>query len=507
MTNKVISFDVFDTALLRKVYKPSDIFKLIEKKVGNDFYNKRIEAQARAAEEDPFCTIEDIYNYLPEFDMNVEIEIEMDNCYANPELYAAYNEKDFIFISDMYLPSSVIKAMLEKAGYKNPQVFVSCEEKAWKADGTLFEKVQETGYEITKHMGDNYVADILGAKKAGIENVYFVPALHNKKLNLPALRNPVLKKFIALTEDSFMTPVEKLAFFVAPIMVGFTKWVLSKRKPGQKIFFLARDMYIPYLIAQRWGASDIYYLHASRRSMAGVCLRSDNEELKKRVKEFLPEEDVEEKRSNAAEAIKYLKSMHLKKGDIIVDIGYAGTIQAAIESALDIKLQGLHLQKYQDSPLLKDMNVEQFFERNAIHFAMIAEFPFCSPENCVELYKNKKPIFKPDVEKRKEFSKHIVDLIMNIFLDMPVAQEEISVFDLEQLFIQLQYYPSDGMMKVYNEHIFANKESVESIINFSIERIKRGELLDLYDKSYCKPLFCRMLSQIEDYAHLTELLK
>ena len=60
MTN---SFDVFDTAILRAVYEPKDIFRLVEQKVGKDFYKKRIEAERRAQKEKPAYSIKDIYKY------------------------------------------------------------------------------------------------------------------------------------------------------------------------------------------------------------------------------------------------------------------------------------------------------------------------------------------------------------------------------------------------------------------------------------------------------------
>ena len=41
MTNNIISIDVFDTAILRKVYRPDDIFQVIEQKVHNEFLHKR----------------------------------------------------------------------------------------------------------------------------------------------------------------------------------------------------------------------------------------------------------------------------------------------------------------------------------------------------------------------------------------------------------------------------------------------------------------------------------
>ena len=90
MTNKVVSFDVFDTALERNVFEPIDIFKLVEKKVGKNFYSKRIEAEKKAREKNPFYTLEDIYKFLPEFRKEDEINEELECCGVNEEIFKIY---------------------------------------------------------------------------------------------------------------------------------------------------------------------------------------------------------------------------------------------------------------------------------------------------------------------------------------------------------------------------------------------------------------------------------
>ncbi|MBR4328561.1 MAG: hypothetical protein IKP71_01810, partial [Candidatus Riflebacteria bacterium] len=59
------SLDVFDTALLRTVYQPTDIFKLVEQDVCRDFYQKRREAERQASIKYPFYNVYNIYEFLP----------------------------------------------------------------------------------------------------------------------------------------------------------------------------------------------------------------------------------------------------------------------------------------------------------------------------------------------------------------------------------------------------------------------------------------------------------
>ena len=111
----LISLDVFDTALFRDVFLPTDLFDVVEQYVGNNFKKLRLEAQAKASRESITCNIIDIYKYLPQFNMKDEIKTELLGCKPNPYILNMYNtlDADFIFISDMYLPANIIKAMLQ----------------------------------------------------------------------------------------------------------------------------------------------------------------------------------------------------------------------------------------------------------------------------------------------------------------------------------------------------------------------------------------------------------
>lgn len=501
---ELISIDIFDTAIFRKVYEPTDIFKIIEQKVGNDFYNKRIEAERLARQKNEFYTIEDIYWFIPEFDMQVELDAELENCYCNSEMLSVYEPNDTVFISDMYLSSEFLCKMLEKCGYKNPRVYVSCEQKAYKSGGELFKKVQQiTGCKIIVHFGDNYVADIEGAKIAGITTPVFEPALHKKKLNLPSVKNPYLKKYLAIVENDF-EPLEKLALYHVPLIYEFTKWVLDNRKHGQKIFFLSRDMYMPYIIAKEiFDAKEVYYLHASRRSLSGLGLKSGNEQLKRKLSLILTEEEQEYfLNRDEEEAIKYLKQFVIKDDDIIADIGYSGTIQAIIDNTLGIKTQGLYMQT--SSKIIDGIKTKMFLFRKVIHFCLMVEFVLGSPEDSVEYYKDCRPVFIKDNSERKEISKHITETIME---GLKYYQGvESSVYDIEQILIHQQYYPSEEIINLYNQEIYTNRSRSESIIGFNKNKIEEGYLRELYACSYCQPLFLKLLEHDRELSHLSRLL-
>ena len=511
MTNKIVSLDVFDTALFRTVYEPKDIFKVVgEILVDSEFYDRRIVAEMEVAKVKPFYNIYDIYEceYLKKYgyEPDLEIEVEQLKCVPNTELLKQYNRnpKKYVFISDMYLPSHIIEGMLESIGYKSPRVFVSCEQEAYKGDGSLFKKVQEQlGVTIEAHYGDNYVADIEGAKKAGIKKVIFNPALHNIEMSLPIVKNPMLKKLTALWFNR--KPEEKIALYHAPLIAEFAKWVVNNRKEGQKIFFLSRDMYMPYLIAkEELNAKDVYYLHASRRSLANVCLQSSNEELKERISLLFNENEIKQ-RENASlkELYKYFEQFNIKDGDIIADIGYAGTIQAAIDSLLGIKTRGMYMQ-VSDSKV-EGIHAEMFLNRRVINYCLLVEVALGSDEDCIESYKNGKVIFKRENRERKRLAKRMTKIALHTA--RLFSHIETSIFDIEQMLLHLQYYPTDDIIALFNRDIYSNRVLGESIIGFDKAKILEGKLKECYARSYAKPLFIKLLEQDRELKHLRKLLK
>lgn len=505
MTSKFVSIDVFDTAIFRTVFEPRDIFKLVEEKVGGDFYNKRIEAEAKAAQKFTYYNIGDIYSFLrPEFSPAEEIDAEFANCIANQEILKMYNRnpKKYIFISDMYLPSYIIEGMLERVGYKTPKVFVSCEMRATKAKGELFNKVQKLIGKIECHYGDNYVADIEGAKAAGIQNVVFKPALHNRALDLPMVNNSFLKKYLALSYHR--DPKDKVALYTAPLITEFTKWVLSQRKEGQKIFFLSRDMYMPYILAkEELNAPDVYYLHASRRSMIDACLCSSDKELNERISKLFPEWKLNIKSEyKLQEILLYLNKFNIHDGDIIADIGYSGTIQGAINSVLQVNTRGLYMQLAPDR--LESIDAEMFLSRRVIKYFLLIESVLGSCEDCIEGYKNGKVITKPENRRRKKLAKYMTKTALKTAKSL--IHIDIDLFDIEQILIHLQLYPTDDIIDLFNQNIFSNKKLGESIVGFNKDEILNGNLRECYGKSYAKPLFKKLLEADEDLRYLGRLL-
>lgn len=180
----IISFDVFDTLVFRDVFFPETVFQFID--TDKNFSSKRkiAEKKARKSRRGE-VTLNDIYYYLPEFDMNREIEAEFTHVYANVEMLDFYNKmkaknKELIIISDMYLGENVIKSMLESSGYDltDVELYISSKYGETKKNGDLFERViKEKNIQKEKiiHLGDNWLVDYYIPKMKGLQAFLYKP--------------------------------------------------------------------------------------------------------------------------------------------------------------------------------------------------------------------------------------------------------------------------------------------------------------------------------------------
>lgn len=449
----LVSIDVFDTAIFREVFYPTDIFNLIEDEVGRDFKAQRLEAQSKAIRKVPYYSILDVYKFLPTFDIKDEIKAEYQNCEANPYILNMYNEGlyDYIFISDMYLSSSIIKSMLEKCGYSDPQVFVSCEQKASKVNGLLFRKVEELlGRKIEKHIGDSYQADILGAKKAKIEEVEYVgPAIYERKIQIPELKSQKLRKILINAElNSNFSIEEKMGYKFAPLAVAFVKEVLDEATDNQTVYFNARDGFLLYIIA-RWVLKTnkrIKYCRFSRKSCHFPNINTNfnlnnsvNEKamnffrnlrvqsLRDFVEMFNIENDFTKElntlgvtldsyldfskdknkvlldfvqliqntlyskaRQERKNFIEYIKNLGMKDNDIFVDLGHFGSMQSIIRKVAHKILKGRYLHMFDTKiDYLKDIkeDKESFLPKGSMfYYTGVIETIFSEPRGTVVSY-------------------------------------------------------------------------------------------------------------------------
>jgi len=198
--HEVVSFDIFDTILLRPFRLPHELFLFIENDIQRiigdntfEFHKLRRLSEHLCRQDSCFdeVTLEEIYLRLNLFlngrlssdilekMMQREIAAEFQFCTPRPlakELYeyAKIANKRIIFISDFYISKKTIDQLLVQKGFKDHErVYVSSNFRKTKKDGGLFKSViTDLSIKPNKivHFGDNYESDIVNAKKYGLSS-------------------------------------------------------------------------------------------------------------------------------------------------------------------------------------------------------------------------------------------------------------------------------------------------------------------------------------------------
>lgn len=188
----VISFDVFDTLIMRTTLFPKDVFELVKKRAEeeniflSEYTEIRVEAERKLSGNIP--NIYQIYNEIQrvtgisdndrEILLNLEIEIENKVIVSRNKMIDVFNYalecgKTVYLVSDMYLPKEILEPLINKLGISGYQdVIVSCDYGTNKLRD-LFEILKiKIGEKNCLHVGDNVIADMLGALSAGLDVFY-----------------------------------------------------------------------------------------------------------------------------------------------------------------------------------------------------------------------------------------------------------------------------------------------------------------------------------------------
>ena len=201
---EAVSFDIFDTLLVRPFYTPTDLFELLDAKVTEllgtidriDFKKHRMEAEhiARrrfAGEGREDVTLDEIYQVLGELldfpretsELIKSWEIEQELRFCRPRKFArelfdlaVSSGKRVVIASDMYLPFEVVEKLLEQNGYGGyEKLYLSSALGCTKATGKMYEYMaSDLGVESKAilHIGDNETADVRRAKEKGFKTIY-----------------------------------------------------------------------------------------------------------------------------------------------------------------------------------------------------------------------------------------------------------------------------------------------------------------------------------------------
>ena len=327
--HEVISFDVFDTLLMRRVLIPTDVFELVEYNLKSEginipFRDLRIRAEENLKHIYP--NLDDIYReiriLLKEYELDVDeaklhkirrIETETDssliisrNVMVNALEYAINRGKIVYLFTDMYYSSDHIDKLLNKNGINGYRhIYVSNEIKCSKEEGYGYEKFIELIRDDVKdekkvlHIGDNRRADYDMAIRYGFD-AYLVYSGYemlmassikrllindlglDKHVILGLLVSKLFNNPFALSETKGYVNIKDIRLlgyaFIAPMMIEFVCWmirVLSENKI-RKVLFPSRDGYLIKKIYDilTYTPVENFYFRASRRAVTVASIAS-----------------------------------------------------------------------------------------------------------------------------------------------------------------------------------------------------------------------------------------
>lgn len=300
--SNLISFDMFDTLVLRPFSEPTDLFYIVGEKLDiPDFKSIRINAERTAREQsiskcgNGEVTLAQIYEVLEsqlfisgEYGAFIESQIEIDLCMANPFMLKVWNEvissgKHVIIITDMYLPRDILEDMLLKCGFKGyERLFLSNEMGYGKYNGKLYDYVKSIYNNCNySHIGDNRNADFIFARKSGFNPILypnlnkFGDSYRTDRMSYiigSAYRGIVNKRMYCMDK---CTPAFEYGYKYGGILIlGFCDFIHenAKHHNADKILFFARDGYIVKQVYDNLYPDDrTEYVYWSRASAAKLC--------------------------------------------------------------------------------------------------------------------------------------------------------------------------------------------------------------------------------------------
>ena len=279
----VISFDVFDTLLARRVAEPTDVFRLVEARRGfDDFVAARIKAEQLArrrfgSRTSPEVTLDEIYTVLtdlrPDLTLSAqdELDAEAELLFADPtvaQIIAMARErgKRVIAVSDMYLSGAQIGALIEGAGAYVDRVYSSADHRDaglgkfnTRMYGFVADEERVLPGEIL-HFGDNEVADFQNALEAGVSAIHirsrrdclagsgapFVPpVMADNSLTSALVRGQLLARLPQFQHGA--SSLYAYGYAVAgPLVLGFCRFLAARAAEDgvERLVLVARDGYI-----------------------------------------------------------------------------------------------------------------------------------------------------------------------------------------------------------------------------------------------------------------------
>lgn len=448
LAHDVISFDIFDTLVMRDVLEPLDIFDIVEKhmlKMGIEIHNfKKLRRTAELKSNGQ--NIYEIYRILQQLSnlsdkvvsqiIECELKCEKEHLMRRETMvdllnFSIKNGKRVFLISDMYLNSEQLQYLLSELGIVGyEKIYVSCEYGSGKVGGLFDIYLKDVLADSYLHIGDNYRNDILPLKRTKIDTYEIKSAYEMMKIsNIDSalifannfferkLLGYVISKLFndpfALYQSSGVVEIHSIKelgeYFVAPIALEYIRGViyLCKHKEYSGVLFISRDGYLfqaLYELEKRRNNElpNSYYVYTSRKLIA----QQSNE--------------------GKENYLKYLSKMGIKQkvGKYLVcDLLTHGTTIKEFNSILQGNVEGycLSLLDSVTEPTVHSLYDAGDWGETILTTVLIENF-FTSPEPSVEkISTDLQPVFteehrdKEKIKALKKLHKYLLEYYVNEF--------------------------------------------------------------------------------------------
>lgn len=318
-----ISFDVFDTLLMRRTLLPGDVFEIVERclaeqgYIKNHFAERRLYAE-RSLEGCP--TLHQIYQKMGDLYhisgdalakwKRLELETEARVLVPRRRMtgifrYALEAGKRVFLVSDMYLPKELLEPLLQKCGIDGySALIVSCDYQASKEkDGSLYDVYRRLAKGSRYlHIGDNRRSDVERAREKGLDtfqvySAYEMWMASSMQTSLAYVESLERRCMIGCLvwrccEDPFAlqagrgmltvdTPWELGYIFLGALYDEFVTWLVRTvaAEGAEQLLLPARDGFlISQMLAQMEPlAFHSVYFKASRRAVSVAAIETEED--------------------------------------------------------------------------------------------------------------------------------------------------------------------------------------------------------------------------------------
>lgn len=461
----VISFDIFDTLLLRPLVDPQDVWRIMENNEGAvGFAKARRKADAityrKAIKQGCETTIDEAYALISKWAgmKDRELECERRLLVANPDILELWNTagklgKKRVIVSDMYLPGGFIKSVLRENGIDGwDGFFLSSERRVRKSSGRLFSvMLNEMGVSPDKvlHIGDNRRSDVVTPSKLGLTAIEYVAIRERFEEANPFVKifrkeNPSLDKNMlvgALTvgwhkyilDNPDYTYWNRIGYLFGGVLgYMYINWVVqTSRKMGfNHLMFVGRDGYVWQKICNAIAPdmrADYFYAPRTISVRVQGVIGNDVNALKDRqeyIDENLQGVDSARELANYREYLKKFK-IDSHRTALIDGCSSGFSAQRLVERAIGAPIFSFYILAM--APLT---NGEALYKSHmrSIEFQNFSEFIFSSPEPPVKTVDVGGPAF---IDEESVFEKLKISCAPDIAKGAVACAKILNQFDVQ----------------------------------------------------------------------------